>query len=212
MTLAPKRQKSGVMPQSTRSSPRVKPPVPPGFPPWAHPSGGWCKKSKAKPTTSVYRSRSETAGTCTMALRGRRHWLAIDGLGGPSYKTSDCDRLRYNAGHHQAALESFLAVNDHLLAGKTPPGKPGLGDRQRCAESIPDRQEALGRYCGIVPANVRRISRNLQEDTVPTTFRTPSVLAGAPPVTPIDSRIPRPDRSFVVRPPRSWRQNSPASR
>ena len=21
-----------------------------------------------------------------MALRGRRHWLAIDGLGGPSYK------------------------------------------------------------------------------------------------------------------------------
>ena len=30
-----------------------------------------------------------------MALRGRRHWLAIDGLGGPSYKTSDCDRLRY---------------------------------------------------------------------------------------------------------------------
>ena len=38
---------------------------------------------------------SEAVGTGTMALRGRRHWLAIDGLGGPSYKTSDFNRLRY---------------------------------------------------------------------------------------------------------------------
>ena len=30
-----------------------------------------------------------------MALRGRRLPTSADGLGGPSYKTSDCDRLRY---------------------------------------------------------------------------------------------------------------------
>ena len=34
-----------------------------------------------------------SCGNSTMALRGRRHWLAIDGLGGPSYKTSECDRM-----------------------------------------------------------------------------------------------------------------------
>src|SRR4030042_96129 len=39
---------------------------------------------------------ARNCGNCTMALRGRRHRLAIDGLGGPSYKTADFHRLRYN--------------------------------------------------------------------------------------------------------------------
>ena len=29
-----------------------------------------------------------------MALRGRRYWLAIDGLGGPSYHSATPDRLQ----------------------------------------------------------------------------------------------------------------------
>ncbi len=36
-----------------------------------------------------------SCGNGTMALRGRRHWLVIDGLGGPSYKTSDFNRFGY---------------------------------------------------------------------------------------------------------------------
>ena len=31
-----------------------------------------------------------------MALRGRRQWLAIDGLGGPSYHSATPDRLQYS--------------------------------------------------------------------------------------------------------------------
>ena len=45
----------------------------------------------------VYSTRSQSAETCTMALRGRRSGMAVlDGLGGPSYKTSVCDRVQYS--------------------------------------------------------------------------------------------------------------------
>ena len=49
--------------------------------------------------TLVYSTRSQSAETCTMALRGRRSGMAVlDGLGGPSYKTSVCDRVQYRTG------------------------------------------------------------------------------------------------------------------
>ncbi len=37
-----------------------------------------------------------SCGNGTMALRGRRSPTSVDGLGGPSYKTSDFNRLRYS--------------------------------------------------------------------------------------------------------------------
>ena len=70
-----------------------------------------------------------------MALRGRRHWLAIDGLGGPSYKTSDCDRLRYT--YHDlprdASFWLFLLSIDQDLAESARKKPCPCGGRLHCA-------------------------------------------------------------------------------
>ena len=50
-----------------------------------------------------------------MALRGRRSGMAVlDGLGGPSYKTSVCDRVQYTSIRSAAGR----------VSGPEPPGNP----------------------------------------------------------------------------------------
>ena len=51
-----------------------------------------------------------------MALRGRRFGMAVlDGLGGPSYRTSECGRVRYILPHRFADVQSDFAGACQLL-------------------------------------------------------------------------------------------------
>ena len=92
---------------------------------------------------SVYSTRSQSAETCTMALRGRRSGMAVlDGLGGPSYKTSVCDRVQYKL-RDEGVKRGWKR--------KLPIDLPGQATY--CGNSPLDRREALcpSQSGGVIP-------------------------------------------------------------
>ena len=68
-----------------------------------------------------------------MALRGRRSGMAVlDGLGGPSYKTSVCDRVQYRSRHCLLGIQVLLEADEHLSdIGHVSQHRHGIGHGMR---------------------------------------------------------------------------------